>query len=73
MSGDHNMNQSDQFTFSSKHLHLGFYKPPACVGYWVFPGSKKGYETKFSMTGKPNWFHRLMMKWLMGWVWEDVK
>ena len=74
MSGDHGKCQSDEFTFSSeKHIHIGFYKPPPYVGYWVFPGSAKGYETKFSMTGKPNWFHRMMMKWLLGWVWEDVK
>ena len=55
------------------NVRLSFYEPPPTVGYWVFPGSKKGFETKFSMTGKPNRFHRLMMKWVLGWVWEDVK
>ena len=80
MSGDHNQYQRDQenvsymYTFPpQEHVHLSFYAPPPVVGYWVFPGSKKGFETKFSMTGKPNWFHRLMMKWAFGWIWEDVK
>lgn len=56
-----------------EHVRFSFYKPPPTVGYWVLPGSKKGFETKFSMTGKPNRFHRMMMKLLLGWIWEDVK
>lgn len=56
-----------------KHVQLSFYNPPPTVGYWVLPGSEKGFETKFSMTGKPNRFHRMMMKLALGWVWEDVK
>ena len=80
MSGDHNQYQRDQENVSymytlppQEHVHLSFYAPPPVVGYWVFPGSKKGSETKFQMAGKPKWFHRLMMKWILGWVWEDVK
>ncbi len=83
MSGDHNQYQRDQENVSYmysmppqeilSHAHLSFYLPPPTVGYWVLPGSEKGFETKFSMTGKPNRFHRMMMKLLLGWVWEDVK
>jgi hypothetical protein len=80
MSGDHNQYQRDQENASymysmppQDHVRLSFYAPPPVVGYWVFPGSKKGYETKFAMLGKPNRFHRLMMKLALGWVWEDVK
>ena len=80
MSGDHNQYQRDQENGSymytlppQEHVHLSFYAPPPVVGYWVLPGSKKGSETKFQMTSKPKWFHRLMMKWILGWVWEDKK
>jgi hypothetical protein len=80
MSGDHNQYQRDQENVSymytlppQEHVQLSFYKPPPVIGYWLLPGSKKGFETKFSMTGKPNRFHRMMMKLAFGWVWEDVK
>lgn len=26
---------------------------------------------KVHVTRKPNVFHRLMMRWLLGWKWED--
>lgn len=80
MSGDYNQYQRDKTNVSymytmppQEHVHLSFYTPPPIVGYWVFPGSIKGGETKFAMCGKPNRLHRLMMKWVLGWVWEDVK
>lgn len=80
MINDDNQYKRDQENVSymysmppQEHVHLSFYAPPPVVGYWVFSGSKKGSETKFSMTGKPNWFNRLMMKWAFGWIWEDVK
>lgn len=56
-----------------EHIKLSFYETPSIVGYWVLPGSKKGFGTKFGMIAKPNKFHRLMMQWMLGWVWEDVK
>lgn len=67
-----NLDDNYNLDIGSKGV-LTFYQPPPIVGYWVFPGSKKGWETKFSMYGKPNPFHRWMMRWVLGWVWEDVK
>ncbi len=44
-------------------------QPPA--GYWIIPGSTYVKSIKFSMYAKPNWLHRKMMQWLMGWKWEN--
>lgn len=45
--------------------------PPPPVGYWILPGSTSVSSIKFSMLTKPNWLHRKMMQWLMGWKWEN--
>lgn len=47
--------------------------PPPVVGYWVLPCSDTAYKTMFAAYSKPNWFHRKMMKLLIGWTWEDKK
>ena len=47
--------------------------PPPPAGYWILPGSTSVSTIKFSMLAKPNWLHRKMMQWLMGWKWEDNK
>lgn len=28
---------------------------------------------KVTSPRKPNWFHRLMVRWLLGWKWEDAR
>lgn len=43
---------------------VGFRKP---AGYWVVSDDFR-IETRH----KPGRFHRLMMRWLFGWRWEDV-
>lgn len=47
--------------------------PPSAVGWWILPGSISEMSTKFSAYSKPNWLHRKMMLWLMGWKWENSK
>lgn len=44
---------------------------PPIAGYWILPGSTSASSVKFSMLAKPNWLHRKMMQWLLGWKWED--
>jgi hypothetical protein len=74
---------TDKYTYApikldpSMNLNIGaepytFYTPPPIAGYWVFPGSTKGFETKFSVTDKPNWLHRKTMALLLGFRWEDM-
>lgn len=46
--------------------------PPPVVGWWILPGSIPTNCTKFSVRARPNWLHRKMMQWLMGWKWEDA-
>ena len=46
---------------------------PPSVGYWILPGSSPVYSIKFGVPVKPNWLHRKMMQWLMGWKWEESK
>lgn len=47
--------------------------PPPPVGWWILPGSIPSCQIKFSVPSKPNWLHRKMMQWLMGWKWEENK
>ena len=47
--------------------------PPPPVGYWELPGSTPQFGTRFSAIKKPNWFHRTMMRVLLGWTWRDFK
>lgn len=45
--------------------------PPEYVGGYRIGKLESGY-TQFNLTYKPNWFHRQMMKWCLGWYWYDV-
>lgn len=38
---------------------------PAVGAYWIGDG------IGFHMLTRPSWFHRLMMRLLLGWVWKD--
>lgn len=40
------------------------------VGVYLIDGSIDG--TQLATTSKPNWFRRLMTKWLVGWKWLDI-
>lgn len=50
-----------------KPSDLSFYLPPPVVGYICLNPNFKIGSTK-----KPNWFHRKMIHWVFGWVWEDI-
>jgi hypothetical protein len=41
------------------------FKPPKVVGYW------KIIDLQVSASRKPNWFHRMMARALLGWEWRD--
>lgn len=43
---------------------------PPVAGWWILPGGIPNCQTKFATPSKPNWLHRKMMQWLMGWRWE---
>ena len=45
---------------------------PKVVGWWVLPGGQNSAQIKFSVFVKPNWLHRKMMLWLMGWKYEEA-
>lgn len=40
------------------------------VGVYLIDGNVDG--TQLATTSKPNWFRRLMTKWLIGWKWIDI-
>ncbi len=40
--------------------------PPKPVGYWRLYG-----DTRIMSAERPNWFHRWVCGWLIGWVWID--
>ncbi len=39
---------------------------PVPVGHWIIPGG----GCHFSTYHRPNWFHRLANRVLLGWKWE---
>ncbi len=39
---------------------------PTYAGHWIIPGA----GVHFSTLHRPNWFHRLMNRALLGWKWE---
>jgi len=45
-----------------------FYNPFKYVGTYEL-GKDSG--TYFSLLKKPNWFHRTMVRLILGWVWKD--
>ena len=57
---------------TNKIIHKFHGTLPNIVGYWILPGSNTFQKFTFAMPAKPNWFHRLTMRLLLGWKWEDV-
>jgi len=43
-----------------------FWQPPPPEGRWVIGGNFHVQVAK-----KPNWFHEIFTRLLLGWVWED--
>ena len=50
-------------------LKIGRITPAKYVGGYRFGGT---YFTQFNMSEKPCWFHRKMVKLVLGWEWVDV-
>jgi hypothetical protein len=46
-----------------------FHEQPTRVGGYRM-GEDPGY-IQFNLTKKPNWFHRLGVRIVLGWVWID--
>jgi hypothetical protein len=46
--------------------------PPKVVGGYKL-GKQTSNNLQFTMTHKPIWFHRQMMRICFGWCWFDVK
>ena len=53
-------------TYSQKHTEE--INKHDYVGLWVITSS-----FRIRVRTKPNWFHRLMARLLLGWKWEDRK
>ena len=49
------------------------YTPPPVVGWWVLPGSSGSFAFKIACYTKPRWFTIKMMKYILGFTWEDTK
>lgn len=42
------------------------FKLPPSSGCWIISG-----DLQFHVAKRPNWLHRLMTRWLLGWEWRD--
>jgi hypothetical protein len=54
-------------TYASEEIR--FYEPPKYVGGYRLGGDT---TTQFNVTKKPFWFHRTMVKLVLGWEWVDL-
>jgi len=48
------------------------YNPPKVVGWWILPGSCGSAAVKIACYTKPSWFNIKMMKYILGFTWEDA-
>jgi hypothetical protein len=55
-------------TLTANTFRLGTYIPKYAGYYRIGPPT--GY-TSFTLSKKPNWFHRMFSKLLLGWEWVD--
>ncbi len=71
-------------SIEDKHVISDFSEYPKtleCTGVWKIGTTYKDVEGEFFnhiefryFNGlKPHWFHRLMARLLLGWIWEDKK
>jgi hypothetical protein len=49
------------------------YTPPPVVGWWILPGSSGSSAVKIACYTKPRWVNIKMMKYILGFGYEDVK
>ena len=47
------------------------YQPPKVVGYWILNGNVDNHWIAFSCYKKPCWFHRTMMRLLLGFDYRE--
>ena len=52
--------------------NLTLVSQPEYVGGYRIGKLESGY-TQFNLIHKPNWFHRQIVKWCLGWYWYDFK
>jgi len=43
--------------------------PPVVVGYYLIGGPDNAM--RISLTRRPRWLARVLMAWLLDWVWHD--
>ncbi len=48
------------------------YEPPKYAGYWDVYPPDDFHHFRIFLVKRPNFFHRLMNKLLIGWVWNDT-
>ena len=61
------LTDSDEIIEISSGAHI-IYDPPKAVGYMeILP------SVEYHITKKPKWFHRIMVRILLGWKWVDYK
>ena len=61
--------EDDQWSiFEPSYLKVNTINLPTYVGSYEI-GKDTG--TWFSLLKKPNWFHRTMVRLILGWVWKD--
>jgi hypothetical protein len=61
--------EDDQWSiFEPSYLKVDTINLPTFVGSYEI-GKDTG--TWFSLLKKPNWFHRTMVRLILGWVWKD--
>ena len=57
-------------TIKGENLEFNSVKEPKVVGGYRF-GNNKSYFSEITLTYKPSWFHRKMMKLCLGMYWFD--
>ena len=61
--------QDDKWSiFEPSYLKVNTINLPTYVGRYEI-GKDTG--TWFSLLKKPNWFHRTMVRLILGWIWKD--
>lgn len=60
---------TNTFTIAAKPQELSL---PGYVGYWDVIPPRGANHFRIYRPNRPNFFHRLMNKWLIGWVWNDT-
>ena len=49
-----------------------FWTPPPAVGWWVLPGAYGGNACKIACYTKPRWLNIKLMKYLLGFGYEEI-